>query len=246
MDTFPIVNRQDEERFGEYRTKRVILEIFDAMAEAIRAGQPYQTRLDPPPADPRVAHDSRPLERPTAPAFVQIPQISALDESRVLRRMTPRRNERYTNCVPRLDLKVAAGAFSDDQLPEFEEWVEINTSVALRKGMFVARVVGRSMEPLIPDGAYCLFQFKAPKMQNDMVGLFQLHTGEDPEQGGHFTVKRLKLSTQPDPEEGLRRATMLVTENPAFEPIPVEGEDVRFVAEFLEVLRPLVGGAAED
>ncbi len=35
---------------------RVLLEIYDAMAEAARTGAPYATRLDPPPADPRVAH----------------------------------------------------------------------------------------------------------------------------------------------------------------------------------------------
>jgi len=56
METFPIVKRKDEEQFGEYRTKRVILEIYDAMQESIRTGQPYQTRLDPPPADSRCCH----------------------------------------------------------------------------------------------------------------------------------------------------------------------------------------------
>ena len=56
LDTFPIVKRKDEAKFGDYRTKRVILEIYDAMQESIRTGQPYQTRLDPPPADPRVSH----------------------------------------------------------------------------------------------------------------------------------------------------------------------------------------------
>jgi hypothetical protein len=56
MDTFPIVRKNDEKAHGEYRTKRVILEIYDAMAEAARTGEPYQTRLDPPAADPRVAH----------------------------------------------------------------------------------------------------------------------------------------------------------------------------------------------
>jgi hypothetical protein len=51
MDTFPIVRRRDEEKYdGDYRTKRVILEIYDAMQESIRSGQPYQTRLDPPPS----------------------------------------------------------------------------------------------------------------------------------------------------------------------------------------------------
>jgi hypothetical protein len=52
MDTFPIVKRKDEEKWGEYRTKRVILEIYDAMAEAIRTGRPYQPLLDPPPGPP--------------------------------------------------------------------------------------------------------------------------------------------------------------------------------------------------
>jgi hypothetical protein len=53
MDTFPIVRRMDEEKYNDdYRTKRVILEIYDAMQEAIRSGQPYQTRLDPPPGPP--------------------------------------------------------------------------------------------------------------------------------------------------------------------------------------------------
>jgi type I restriction-modification system DNA methylase subunit len=56
LDTFPIVRRKEEAKFGEYRSKRVVLEIYDAMAAAIRTGAAYQTRLDPPPADPRAAH----------------------------------------------------------------------------------------------------------------------------------------------------------------------------------------------
>ena len=60
MDTFPIVKRRDEEKFnGDYRTKRVILEIYDAMAESIRTGHPHQTHLDPPPADPKCCHSPR-------------------------------------------------------------------------------------------------------------------------------------------------------------------------------------------
>lgn len=51
MGTFPIVKRKDIERHGSYRTKEAILSIFDEMAEAIRTGGPYQTRLDPPPAN---------------------------------------------------------------------------------------------------------------------------------------------------------------------------------------------------
>lgn len=59
MDTFPIVRKNDEKAHGEYRTKRVILEIYDEMAEAIRTGKSYQTRLNPAPASLAVAHPPR-------------------------------------------------------------------------------------------------------------------------------------------------------------------------------------------
>jgi hypothetical protein len=63
MDTFPIVGKHDEKAHGEYRTKRVILEIYDALAESTCTGTPYQTRLNPPPADPSCCHPPRAQER---------------------------------------------------------------------------------------------------------------------------------------------------------------------------------------
>ena len=60
LDTFPIVRKHDEKAHGEYRTKRVILEIYDAMAEAAKTGLPYQTRLEPAPASASQAHAARP------------------------------------------------------------------------------------------------------------------------------------------------------------------------------------------
>ena len=52
MDTFPIARRKDEDTHGEYRTKRVILEIHEEMQQAICTREPYETRIDPLPADP--------------------------------------------------------------------------------------------------------------------------------------------------------------------------------------------------
>lgn len=52
MNTFPIIKRKDEQTYGEYRTKRLILEIYDEMTEAFRTGVPYKTRLDSPPGPP--------------------------------------------------------------------------------------------------------------------------------------------------------------------------------------------------
>ncbi|MCP4658341.1 MAG: N-6 DNA methylase, partial [bacterium] len=67
METFPIVKKRDVKKHGDYRTKRMILNIYDAMQRAIETAEPYQTLLDPPPADPRVAHPPReedPLPEP--------------------------------------------------------------------------------------------------------------------------------------------------------------------------------------
>jgi hypothetical protein len=47
MDTFPVVKRRNIEQYGSFRTKELILDVYDAMAEAMRTGMPYQTILDP-------------------------------------------------------------------------------------------------------------------------------------------------------------------------------------------------------
>ena len=59
MGTFPIVRRKDEGRYGEYRTKRAILDIYDAMQIAAATGEPYRTVLDPRPADRSCCHPPR-------------------------------------------------------------------------------------------------------------------------------------------------------------------------------------------
>jgi hypothetical protein len=56
LDTFPIVHKNDERRFGEPRTRRLVLAVYDALADAIASGVPFTSPLDPPPgAGPR--HD---------------------------------------------------------------------------------------------------------------------------------------------------------------------------------------------
>jgi hypothetical protein len=56
MDTFSILRRRDEATFGEYKTKRLISSRFAAMTRAVTEGRKYETALDPPPADPSLAH----------------------------------------------------------------------------------------------------------------------------------------------------------------------------------------------
>lgn len=70
METFPIVKRKDEAAHGEYRTKRVILEIYDAMQAAMSTGIAYETRLTPPPVELELPSLQ---EEPEAPAAAIVP-----------------------------------------------------------------------------------------------------------------------------------------------------------------------------
>ena len=45
LDTFPVLARSEERAHGEYRTKRVVLEIYDALAVAAARGVPYDSPL---------------------------------------------------------------------------------------------------------------------------------------------------------------------------------------------------------
>lgn len=42
LDMFPIVKRKDEAAFGSYRTKELILAVYDALADAAASGIPYR------------------------------------------------------------------------------------------------------------------------------------------------------------------------------------------------------------
>jgi hypothetical protein len=48
LDTFPVVKKNDEKGHGEFRTKRVVLERYDALAAAAASGKPYVSPLGPP------------------------------------------------------------------------------------------------------------------------------------------------------------------------------------------------------
>jgi hypothetical protein len=116
------------------------------------------------------------------------------------RRVTPSEDEKYRTCVPLLTLKAAAGAFGAAQDVEAEEWVVPSTLRRLGSGMFGARVVGRSMEPLIPDGSWCLFRSPVEGSRQGKIALVEHRDIADSETGGSHTVKRYRSSKATDTE----------------------------------------------
>ena len=120
------------------------------------------------------------------------------------------------------------------------EWVELDVGRVLREGMFVAQVVGKSMDPRIPDGSYCLFAGPVSGSRLGRTVLVRMPDGIDPETGERFTVKRYR-SRKTANEHGWRHVEITLEPlNPDFDPIclpPTDEESsVEVVAELVEVV----------
>ena len=163
-----------------------------------------------------------------------------------LRIVAPRPADRYMTCVPLVPLDAAAGAFGDPQHVDDDdfEWVAVETNHRLRRGVFVARVVGESMEPIIPDGAHCLFRAPVEGTRQGRIVLVEMRDVADPESGQRYTVKRYESEKVGDGAAWRHREIRLKPVNPDYEAIVLTGGDegaLRVVAEMVEVL----GGESE-
>jgi len=144
------------------------------------------------------------------------------------------------NCVPLVPLKAAAGAFSDPQHVEDDnwEWIAINSKHRLRRGMFVAQVVGKSMEPTITDGSYCLFAAPVTGTRQGRIVLVQMRDAVDPESGERYTVKRYESAKVKKGDSWRHVQIRLKPLNPVFQPIELSGAEgeLQVVAEMIDVL----------
>ena len=155
----------------------------------------------------------------------------------------PEPEDRYVTCIPLVPLRAAAGVFSDPQYIEEGsfEWVEIASRHRLREGMFVAQVVGKSMEPAVPDTAWCLFRAGVDGTREGKTVLVELRSATDPETGQRYTLKRYK-SEKAGTDDGSWHHVKITLEpvNPDFEPIVLTGAEegeIRVVAELVDVLQ---------
>ena len=167
------------------------------------------------------------------------------------RTVEPAPQDRYVTCVPLVPLKAAAGGFSGPQHVEDDdfEWVAVESRHRLRKGMFVAQVVGRSMEPAIRDGAWCLFRAPVEGTRQGRIILVQLRDATDPETGQRYTVKRYKSEKAKKSDSWRHEKITLEPGNPVFAPILLTGADegeFHVVAELVEVLERKALSAETD
>ena len=156
----------------------------------------------------------------------------------------PTEEQKYSSALPFYPLSIAAGGFMDSDVPaQPESWFLVEGITSRRTvspSMFVAKVTGKSMEPIIPDGGYCLFTFETGGTRNGRIVLAQKADISDQDTGASYTVKAYHSTKSADPDTGWQHESItLKPVNPAYQEIvipPAEADDFRIVAFFLEVL----------
>jgi phage repressor protein C with HTH and peptisase S24 domain len=151
----------------------------------------------------------------------------------------------FVTHLPRYALAVAAGPFLEnpaieqggiEESIEEQAWEEAPTGLRLTREMFVAEIVGHSMEPLIPDGSLCVFRRGVTGSRQGRLVLVEAlgEAGSD-----RYTVKRYRSEKrQNDAGEWSHARIRLEPLNPAFEAWDLDPQEDRYriLAEFVQVL----------
>lgn len=116
----------------------------------------------------------------------------------------------YENSVPILNLKIAAGGFSEYQAVGDYDWVELPEHIRISEGYFVAQVFGESMNKRIPNGSWCLFKADPGGSREGKIVLVQHRDIQDVEQGGHYTVKEYHSEKIETGDDGWAHARILL------------------------------------
>jgi phage repressor protein C with HTH and peptisase S24 domain len=143
--------------------------------------------------------------------------------------------EEFRTHVPLYSLRAAAGNLGEEMPSSHEDWVRVPEDMRIDPAVFAAHVVGRSMEPRIPDGSLNLFRLKPVGSRKGKILLIERFGVTD--ESARYTVKRYtskKVETGED--EWHHTGIRLEPLNPEFEAWDVEPQDFAVVAEWLRVL----------
>jgi DUF2075 family protein len=162
-----------------------------------------------------------------------------------LRRVSKEERAAGVAAAPVIDLRIAAGAFPGAQALEESgaDWVALPDWLRPQPGLFVAQVMGESMNRRVPNGSWCLFRAKPAGTREGKVVVVQHRSISDPETGGQYTIKRYESEKAPAEGSGWRHQRITLhpdSDRPGFAPFVIrveEGEEsFEVVAELLMVL----------
>lgn len=118
-----------------------------------------------------------------------IPRAPSPEDEQVIQLVAHEEVRPFENAIPVYPLDVAAGQFGEIQQVNDIEWIVPPKGVKPSKDLFVCRVVGESMNKIIPNGSYCLFEKHKGGSRKGQIVLVQHTVVQDSDFGSCYTVK---------------------------------------------------------
>ncbi|MBA4259256.1 MAG: hypothetical protein C0446_08830 [Chitinophaga sp.] len=167
--------------------------------------------------------------------------IQVFEKKPIFRVLKPNEVKPYVNAIPLIDIQAAAGNFSDLQSPSEFDWIEPPLNIMAKKGLFVCKVVGESMNKFIPNGSYCLFKKDEGGSRQGSIVLAESTDIQDFEFGSGYTVKEYH-SIKESNEDGWRHESIILkplSTNDNYKNIELKGDSLisfRIVGVFVQTL----------
>ncbi len=140
--------------------------------------------------------------------------------------------------LPVYDLQAVATSFREQRTPAVKGWKPMNKK--FKDWYFIAQVVGKSMEPTIKDGSWCVFRPDQGGSRNGKIVLIESLRVADPETQLSFTIKRYKSDKKYFKDETWTHVKITLSpDNKDFKDIVlknVRDDEFHIAAEFVEVL----------
>ncbi|HWR52407.1 MAG TPA: S24 family peptidase [Bryobacteraceae bacterium] len=138
-------------------------------------------------------------------------------------------------CLPLYSLRAAAGRFGEDMEVEPEGSLPDVPGLRAGAGAYAVHIRGRSMEPLVPDGATAVFRPITGSRQGRRVLVWHRASSQG---GGEYTIKVYRSEKRTSEDGWEHSAIFLEALNPEFEPIMLDEDtdDYRILGEFVMVL----------
>ncbi|MCY4779088.1 DUF2075 domain-containing protein [Sphingobacterium sp. UT-1RO-CII-1] len=179
---------------------------------------------------------SRHMEIVSATALSQSEQALELQKNSIFIKSTA-----SESTISYYDLAIAAGGFSELQQSDSTQYIEVDERYQDSERYFACRVVGESMNKIIPNGSVCLFERYEAGSRNGLICLVESDSFEDRDFGANYTVKEY-TSKKTITDEGWQHQEIILlpkSTDPTYRPIILRDEettDLKVIGVFKMVL----------
>ena len=150
-------------------------------------------------------------------------------------------SEKVINPIPLYDFYAAAGSFSEMQSNNEFTFIEGPKKLHSKKDLFACKVIGESMNRVIPNGSICLFEKYDGGSRNGKIVLVENLDFNDQDYHSSFTVKTYSSEKQILEDEWMHTTIVLRPNSfdPTFKNIVVDqsnAKEMRIVGVFVQIL----------